>query len=104
MAAEIYEARNRKPIIAVVNSMACSAAYWLASAAGDLVCTPSGQAGSIGVYMIHQDVSKALDKEGIKVSLIKAGRYKTEGNSTEPLGAEARAAFQSQVDDVYTQF
>jgi signal peptide peptidase SppA len=104
LASEIFNARKQKPITAVVNSMACSAAYWLASAANEIVCTPSGQAGSIGVYMTHQDESEALAKDGIKITVIKAGKYKTEGNPSEPLSDEARAAFQSKVDDYYGMF
>jgi len=104
LATEIFNGRKQKPITAVCNSMACSAAYWLASAASELVCTPSGQCGSIGVYMIHQDESKALENEGIKISVIKAGKFKAEGGPSEPLSAEARAAFQSKVDDYYGMF
>jgi signal peptide peptidase SppA len=103
-ASEIFSARGYKPIIAVVNSMACSAAYWLASAASTLVITPSGTAGSIGVYMTHFDESEALKQAGIKVTFIKAGKYKVEGNSAEPLPGEARAALQSKVDDYYGSF
>jgi len=104
LSSEIFEARKQKPIIAVCNSMACSAAYWLASAASEVVCTPSGQCGSIGVYMMLQDESKALDQAGIKITVIKAGKYKTEGHPTEPLSPEAHDAFQSQVDAVYGMF
>src|ERR1700676_5415437 len=50
LASEIFAARKVKPITAVFNAMGCSAAYWLASAASEVVCTPSGQCGSIGVY------------------------------------------------------
>ena len=46
--------RADRPIIAVANTMAASAAYWLASAADELVVTPSGSVGSIGVYMMHE--------------------------------------------------
>jgi len=104
LASEIYNARARKPITAIVNAMACSAAYWLASAASEVVCSPSGQAGSIGVYMIHQDASEAYAKEGIKNTIIKAGKYKTEGNPYEPLSDEARAALLSNVEDYYRMF
>jgi len=104
LASEIYNARKQKPITAVCNSMACSAAYWLASAAGEVVCTPSGQCGSIGVYMLHQDESEALKKDGIKVTIIKAGRYKTEGNPSEPLSQEAYDAFLDKVNDYYGMF
>lgn len=104
LATEIFNARKQKSIVAVCNSMACSAAYWLASAAGELVCTPSGQCGSIGVYMVHQDESKALENDGIKITIIKAGKFKAEGGPSEPLSEEARAAFQSKVDDYYGMF
>jgi signal peptide peptidase SppA len=104
LANEILSARSYKRTIAVVNSMCCSAAYWLASAANEMVCTVSGIAGSIGVYVTHQDESKALENEGIKVTLIKAGKYKAEGNSSEPLQDEARASLQSKVDAYYKLF
>ena len=104
LASELYAARKQKPIIAVCNSMACSAAYWLASAASEVVCTPSGQCGSIGVYMLHQDESEALKKAGIKITIIKAGKYKTEASSAEPLSDEAQAAAQNSVDAFYSMF
>src|SRR3990167_6451821 len=83
LASEIFEARGRKKMIAVASTMAASAAYWLASAADELVVTPSGEVGSIGVFAMHEDWSKWLDQEGIKVSLISAGKFKTEGNPWE---------------------
>jgi len=104
LSSEIYNARKQKPVTAVCNSMACSAAYWLASAAGDVVCTPSGQCGSIGVYMMHQDESEALKKDGIKITVIKAGKYKAEGNPSEPLSDEAYQAFLGKVNDYYGMF
>jgi signal peptide peptidase SppA len=104
LASEIYEARKTKPITAVCNAMACSAAYWLASAASDVVCTPSGQCGSIGVYMMLQDESEALKNEGIKITILKAGKYKAEGHPAEPLTDDARNFLQSQVDTVYGMF
>lgn len=104
LAEEIQKSRGQKKTVAVANSMAGSAAYWLASAADELVVIPSGQVGSIGVFMAHEDLSKALETEGVKVSLISAGRYKTEGNPYEPLSDEARAALQAKVDSFYEMF
>ena len=100
MASEIFEGRKRKTSVAVVNSLCCSAAYWLSSAASEIVCTNSGQAGGIGVYLIHEDDSGALEKAGVKMTVIRSGRYKAEGNPTEPLSPDARDYFQSQVDDL----
>lgn len=104
LAREILNARAKKQVTAVANSMAASAAYWLASQASDLVISPSGSVGSIGVFASHEDYSKALDAEGVKVSLVSAGKYKTEGNPYEPLGEEARANLQADVDAFYGMF
>lgn len=104
LAAEIFDGRKVKPIVAVANAQAASAAYWLASAARDLVVTPSGQVGSIGVFAAHEDHSQALEAQGVKVSLVSAGKYKVEGNPFEPLSADARDALQSKVDEYYGMF
>ena len=104
LAAEMLAARGQKKVTAVANGMAASAAYWLASSAQELVVTPSGSVGSIGVFAAHEDFSGMLEAAGIKVSLISAGKYKTEGNPYEPLSAEARADMQAQVDAFYGMF
>lgn len=100
----VRAAAQVKPVVAVANTLAASAAYWIASAATELMVTPSGEVGSIGVFAAHQDVSAALEHAGIKVSLISAGRHKTEGNPYEPLTDDARAALQARVDEVYSAF
>lgn len=100
-ASVIHAARGRKPVAAVANSLAASAAYWLAAQADMVAVTPSGMAGSVGVLGQHTDISRAMDKAGIKMTFISAGRYKTEGNEFEPLSAEARAARQQTINDYY---
>ncbi|NJN53292.1 MAG: S49 family peptidase [Anaerolineae bacterium] len=104
LAAEIFDARGQKPITAVVNTLAASAAYWIASAADEIVISPSGQAGSIGVFLIHEDMSAALAAAGETVTLISAGKYKVEGNPFEPLTEEARGAMQEMVNEYYGMF
>ena len=104
MADEIFRARSVKPIIAVANTMAASAAYWLAAAASQVVVTPSGAVGSIGVFAMHIDQSKMLDDFGLKVTLISAGKYKVEGNSFQHITEEAYAQIQKEVNDVYESF
>ena len=104
LASEIFASRGQKPIIAVANSLMASAAYWIGSQADELWVTPGGEAGSIGVYAAHEDVSQALEREGVRVSLVSAGRYKTEGNQFEPLTEEGRATLQGRVDAYYQMF
>lgn len=103
-AAVIRQAREAKPIVAVANTMAASAAYWLASQAHEVAVTPSGEAGSIGVYQLHRDMSEAHAMRGIKPTLVSAGKYKVEGNPYEPLNDEATGAIQQAVDDYYGMF
>lgn len=104
LANEIYQARSQKPVIAIANSLAASAAYWIGSAASEFYITPGGEAGSIGVFAAHQDQSKKLENEGVKTTLIHAGQYKVEGSPYGPLDDEARAHMQSRIDAHYGAF
>ena len=98
LASEIYQARKQKPITAVSNAMMCSAAYYLAAQASEVLASPSSLTGSIGVYTTHEDDSQYLDNVGVKFTLISHGAHKTEGNSYEPLSDDARAQLQEMVD------
>ncbi len=104
MSAEILAARGTKPIVAVANTWAASAAYWLASAADELIVTPSGEVGSVGVYSVHQDLSALMAQKGIKHTFVAAGEFKVEGNPFEPLSKEARTEMQGKVDAFYRMF
>ena len=67
-AEEIFRGRSEKRIVAVANTDAASAAYWIASAATEFIASPSSHIGSIGVYTAHVDFSAALEAEGIHVT------------------------------------
>ncbi len=102
---QIFDARSKgKRIVAVANQLMASAAYYVASAADELAVSPSGEVGSLGVFSIHFDWSEAMADEGIKVTIIKAGDRKAEGNPYEALGEEAADHMQSMVDAYYSQF
>jgi signal peptide peptidase SppA len=103
----VYQARETKKVVAIANSKMASAAYWIASQAHEIVSIPSvmePSIGSIGVFAVHQDLSAALEKEGIKTTLISAGKFKTEGNPFEPLTEERKAHLQGAVDGAYKAF
>ena len=104
LASEIVKARAQKPVIAVANSLAASAAYWIGCSASEFYVTPGGEVGSIGVWQAHFDYSKALEEEGVKPTLISAGKFKVEGNPYVPLDPEAQAFMQSRVNDYYNAF
>jgi signal peptide peptidase SppA len=98
-AAKIREAAQIKPVFAIANGMAGSAAYWLASAASEVWLTASGDGvGSIGVYTLHEDISKALEMEGTVITPISYGEHKLEGAPFAPLSDDAKARLQERVD------
>lgn len=104
LAAEIMAARDKKHIFAIANSMAASAAFWIGASASTFAATPSAQVGSVGVYSAHEDLSKALETAGVKVSMVSYGDYKTERNPFEPLSDAARGHMQSLVDQYGSMF
>ena len=104
LADEIASARSQKPVVAIANSLAASAAYWIGCSASEFYVTPGGEVGSIGVWQAHFDYSQALAAEGVKPTLVSAGKYKVEGNPYVPLDEDAHAFMQSRVDDYYASF
>lgn len=104
LADEIISARSQKPVIAIANSLAASAAYWIGCCASEFYISPGGEVGSIGVWQAHFDYSQAYASEGVTPTLISAGKYKVEANPYAPLDAEAQAFMQSRVDDYYLAF
>lgn len=103
-AGKILAARKAKPIYAVANHVAASAAYWIATQAHTVAVTPAGQVGSVGVIWAHTDVSAFDEKLGVKTTYITAGTYKAEGASEYPLTEEARAEMQRVVNEYYGMF
>ncbi len=100
----IAEIDKVKPVVAFVNDMAASAAYGLASAAREILVSPTSVVGSIGVVMTHMDRSGELATQGIKPTLIFAGAHKVDGNPFGPLSDAVRADLQVEVMKFYDQF
>jgi signal peptide peptidase SppA len=101
-AALVGESTKQKPVWAVAGTMAYSAAYLIASQADRVYCSEiTGGVGSIGVFCQHMDLSGMLEQAGIKVTLISAGKGKTDGNPYEPLSDAARADIQEEIDRLY---
>jgi signal peptide peptidase SppA len=103
-AREVLAARTKKRIVAHANFEMCSAAYWIASCATEIVASASSMVGSIGVYSIHEDLSHALEQLGVKLTYISAGKFKVDGHEAEPLSDSARARLQGLVDAHYARF
>lgn len=104
LAAKVREIAAIKPVVAVVNDMAASAAYGIASQATEIVVSPTSIVGSIGVVLTHFDRSGELANKGIKPTLIYAGRHKVDGNPFGPLSDAVMADLQIEVAKFYDQF
>jgi signal peptide peptidase SppA len=94
----IYGLRGGKPIWAILDESAYSAAYAIASAADKIYVPRTGGVGSIGVIAAHVDMSEALTAAGIKVTFITYGDYKADGHAELPLSDEAQARFQADIN------
>lgn len=103
-AAAIRSLSKAKPTIAILTDFAYSAGYLLASQARQIVMPEFGGAGSIGVVMMHADLSGNLEQDGIKVTFIHAGKHKVDGNPYQPLLEEQRQRWQAQADAMRDQF
>lgn len=95
---EIFRARGDKPIWGILNEVAYSAAYAIASACDRITVPRTGGTGSIGVVCAHVDWSKALSGMGVSVTFIQYGARKTDGVGEKPLSDEALIRFQADID------
>lgn len=103
-AQRMHALRGNKPMWAIADSMAASAAYLGGSAFEQLAVSSTGYVGSIGVVMRHVDFSRALDNEGVRVTHIFAGSHKVDGNPYEPLPKDVQAEMQAEIDGLYALF
>lgn len=94
----IYNSRGRKPIWAILDDMAYSACYAIASAADFRTVPRTGGAGSVGVITMHADLSKMLKGQGIDVQIFQYGDQKADGNEFNPLSPEVRGRIQANID------
>jgi capsid assembly protease len=98
LADRIRAIRAQKPVWAFVAEHAFSAGYALASQADRIVLPRTGALGSIGVVVLHADLSGQLDQDGVRVTLIHSGQHKVDGNPYEPLPEGVRDDIQREID------
>ncbi|HBM9818428.1 TPA: signal peptide peptidase SppA, partial [Escherichia coli] len=104
LARHIMASRGQKKIIAYVDEFACSAAYALASSAEEIIASPDADVGSIGVIMVHQELTKAFEKNGVTINVIKAGEFKGMGSPFQALSEESKERLQKRINDTYATF
>lgn len=104
LADRIRAASEVKPVWAVANDMAFSAAYALASAATRVFVARTGGVGSIGVIAMHVDQSVKDAQDGVRYTAVFAGERKNDLNPHEPISNEAHAVLKAEVVRIYDLF
>lgn len=93
-----------KPVFAHTGGGMMSAAYYVGSTARQLTASSMAEVGSIGVLIVHKSVARALQQNGIDVTVIRAGEFKALGNPFEELSDTAKADLQKRCDYSYDLF
>ncbi|WP_342361398.1 S49 family peptidase [Terrarubrum flagellatum] len=104
LASRVRRVAEQKPIAIVVNDIAASAAYGIASQAHEIIVSPSSIVGSIGVILLHLDASQKLEKDGLKPTLFYAGARKADGHPAIPLSESAAKSIQTMIEKTYEGF
>lgn len=104
LADDVAEADLEKPVIAFIEDMGASAAYWVASQARQVFTNKTGTVGSIGTYMVLDDTSKMYEDAGVKVHVISTGDHKGAGVDGAPITEEQLAEFKRYVLELNSHF
>ena len=101
---EIRKVAVKKPVVAVMDTIAASGGYITAIAADHIVARGNTITGSIGVIFSYPDASKLLDMVGIKMEDIKSAELKAEPSPYKPTSDKARAVMQEMITDGFDWF
>lgn len=101
---ELRRLAEKKPLVAVVGTVAASGGYIAAIAADEIVAQRNSLVGSIGVLFQFPNVGKLLDTVGVKMETVKSSPLKAAPDGFEPTSEEARAAIAALVADSYDWF
>lgn len=104
LAAAVAAADRMKPVLAHTSGMMDSAAYWIASQARAICCTPSADVGCIGVYQVYYDQTAYLATMGVKATIFKSGDLKAAGHPDIPMTEAQAAHVQAEIDAIGVQF
>lgn len=97
-------AEGDKPIIAVIEDVGASGAYYIASAADEIVSAPSSLVGSIGVIFASFGLEEAMERLGVERRIFMAGDNKAFLDPFSSISQEQRAAWQEVLDTTHQQF
>ncbi len=104
LAAEVARAAKVKPVVAFIEDLGASAAYYVASQATRIVANAGAIVGAIGTYTVLRDWSALFAREGVKVHVVKSGEFKAIGERGTEITGEQLAETQRLVDQFHNLF
>ena len=93
-----------KPITTYASGDMYSAAYYLGSSTNNITAEKDSGIGSIGVFVVHSEESKALEKWGETYSIFRSGKWKGAFNWFSPLAKHEKERLQQGVDEAASLF
>ena len=101
-------ALSGKPVVAYIDGLGASAAYWIASQASYIFINSAstGYAGSLGVLCMSVNQTDFLAKQGLKVEILRSSRAtdKARMNGVEEMDESVRASVQADLDQIGETF
>ncbi|MGQ9705783.1 MAG: signal peptide peptidase SppA [bacterium] len=103
---EIEKTRKERkiPIYCSMGNVCASGGYYIASACDKIYANAGTLTGSIGVIISLTDISQLITKLGIKMNVIKSGKFKDTGSMFREMVDEERLLLEGLVNDIYDQF
>lgn len=99
LADEIWRAREKKTVLAHIDDLGASAAYWAASQAMRVTANETGEIGSIGTIAILVDTSSRMNRLGVQTHVVSTGKYKGVGTEGASISQDDLSYIQARVDN-----
>jgi protease-4 len=99
-----WKEETGRPVVAHLEGLATSGAYYVAMAADEVISHPTTVTGSIGVLFAGLNFSGLMEKLGVSNQNLTGGEYKDAGSPFRPMLAEERTQLQSVIDDFHARF
>lgn len=102
---EIVRIKADKPVVALIENMCASGAYWIASAADKIIAQNTSAVGSVGVVASMLKFKTLVEKHGVEVENYQSGEYKTAGSPWSDKSSDKLIKYcQKSCDDIYHSF
>jgi protease IV len=93
-----------KPLVVSMSGYAASGGYYISAPADEIWASPATLTGSIGIFAVIPTVDRTLGKIGVGVDGVGTTPLSGQMRVDRPLGTEARALLQSQIERGYDEF